>query len=273
MSNTINVNGMTGYYNSFIQSVTKKSADTKTAINGTQDVAVSSKSVFMSVVESKVEVSDSNSIQQANQTEAVLMKDMTLDEYKSYIYDAISSFSWCSDKMGDNYSINITDDGFKAMQNDPEYEKWVLDDLRTAFSTPMPGWTRKIGGTKYQVVHYGATKEECHSTSWWTGYQGGNGANIWEAQSKESFWSKRGGQKRIQEQIDKKSAKKKELEKKWLEESAEKRQAYIDYLNGKAMSRTNSLSNINDIFSVSTDSKISGILSVYEAGTFVGGAF
>ena len=67
--------------------------------------------------------------------------------------------------------------------------------------------------------------------------------------------------------------KKKELEKKWLEESAEKRQAYIDYLNSKAMSRTNSLSNINDIFFVSTDSKISGILSAYEAGTFVGGGF
>lgn len=273
MSNTINVNGMTEYYNSFIQTVTKKSAATKTAINGTKDVAVSSKSAYSSVVESKVEVSSVSSLHKTEQTEAISTKDMTLEEYKQYISDKISSFPFCADAMNDSYSINISDEGFRAMQNDPEYEKWVLDDLRTAFSTPMPGWTRKIGGTKYQVVHYGATKEECHSTSWWTGYQGGNGANIWESQSKESFWSKRGGQKRIQEQIDKKSAKKKELEKKWLEESAEKRQACIDYLNSKAMSRTNSLSNINDIFFVSTDSKISGILSAYEAGTFVGGGF
>ena len=199
------------------------------------------------------------------------VKDMTLEEYKNYIHETISSFPVCSDKMGDYFSINISDDGFKAMQNDPEYEKWVLDDLKSAFATPMPGWARAIGGTKYQVVNYGATKEECHSTSWWTGYQNGTGDKVWGAQSKGSFWTKRGEQKKIQERIDKKAAEKKELEEKWLREAAEKRRAYTDFLNGKTSLKTNSISEFNDFFQMPTDPKVAGILSAYEAGTFAGG--
>ena len=202
---------------------------------------------------------------------AVSTKDMTLEEYKKYIYDTISSFSWCSDKMGDNYSINISDEGFKAMQNDPEYEKWVLNDLKTAFATPLPGWVRAMGGKDYVVVHYGATKEECSCTGWSIGYQGGNGDKIWEQRSEGSFWTKRGEQKKIQDRIDKRVAEKKELEEKWMQEVAEKRKAYTDFLNGKTSLKTNSVSEFNDLFSMPTDPKVAGILSAYEAGTFVGG--
>lgn len=265
MSNTINVNGMTSYYSSFIKSVTAKtSVDKGSKVNsGTVN---GEKDSFISTLSSKVETAGT-----LEETAAVSTKDMTLEEYKNYIHETISSFPLCSDKMGDYFSINISDDGFKAMQDDPEYEKWVLDDLKTAFATPMPGWARAIGGTKYQVVHYGATKEECHSTSWWTGYQNGSGGKVWEAQSKGSFWTKRGEQKKVQDKIDKKVAEKKELEEKWLQEAAEKRRAYTDFLNGKISLKTNSVSEFNDLFSMPTDPKVVGILSAYEAGTFVGG--
>ena len=265
MNNTIDVNGMTSYYSSFIKSVTAKtSVNNGSKINsGTVN---GEKDSFISTLSSKVET-----IGTLEETAAFSIKDMTLEEYKNYIHETISSFPLCSDKMGDYFSINISDDGFKAMQDDPEYEKWVLDDLKTAFATPMPGWARAIGGTKYQVVHYGATKEECHSTSWWTGYQNGSGDKVWEAQSKGSFWTKRGEQKKVQDKIDKKVAEKKELEEKWLQEAAEKRQAYIDFLNGKISLKTNSVSEFNDLFSMPTDPKVAGILSAYEAGTFVGG--
>ncbi len=265
MNNTINVNGMTSYYSRFIKSVTAKtSVDKGSKVNS--GTVIGEKDSFISTLSSKVETAGT-----LEETAAVSTKDMTLEEYKNYIHETISSFPLCSDKMGDYYSINISDDGFKAMQDDPEYEKWVLDDLKTAFATPMSGWARAIGGTKYQVVHYGATKEECHSTSWWTGYQNGSGGKVWEAQSKGSFWTKRAEQKKIQDRIDKKAAEKKELEEKWLQEAAEKRQAYTDFLNGKISLKTNSVSEFNDLFSMPTDPKVAGILSAYEAGTFVGG--
>ena len=80
--------------------------------------------------------------------------------------------------MGDCISINISENGFKAMQSDPEYEKWVLQDIQNGFSTPLPGWVRAIGGTDFVVANYGATKEECSCTSWSMGYQNGTGDKV-----------------------------------------------------------------------------------------------
>ena len=265
MNNTINTNGMTSYYNSFIKSVTSQTSVDKGSKSSSGTVT-GEKDSFISTLSSKVETA--GAVEGAT---TVSTKDMTLEEYKNYIHETISSFPLCPDKMGDYYSISISDNGFKAMQNDHEYEKWVLDDLKTAFATPMPGWARAIGGTKYQVVHYGATKEECHSTSWWTGYQNGTGDKVWEAQSKGSFWTKRGEQKKNQDRIDKKAAEKKELSEKWLQEAVEKRKAYTDFLNGKASLRTNSISEFSDYFQMPSDPKVAWILSAYEVGTFADG--
>ena len=265
MSNTINVNGMTSYYSSFIKSVTSQtSVDKGSKVNS--GTLTGKKDSFISSLSSKAETA--NTIEGAT---AVSTKDMTLEEYKNYIHEKISSFSLCSDRMGDCISINISENGFKAMQSDPEYEKWVLQDIQNGFSTPLPGWVRAIGGTDFVVANYGATKEECSCTSWSMGYQNGTGDKVWEAQSKGSFWTKRAEQKKIQDRIDKKAAEKKELEEKWLQEAAEKRQAYTDFLNGKAMLKTSGVSELSDIFSKPTDTKMEGIISAYEAGTIVGG--
>lgn len=88
------------------------------------------------------------------------VKDMTLEEYKNYIHDKISEFSLHLDLMGDSISIHISDDGFKAMQNDPEYEKWVLQDIKTGVATPLPSWCRAMSGNQYIVANYGETREE-----------------------------------------------------------------------------------------------------------------
>ena len=265
MSNTINVNGMTSYYSSFIKSVMSQTSVDKGSkiISGT---VTGEKDSFISTLSSKVETAST-----IEGTTTVSTKDMTLEEYKNYIHEKISDIKMHPDRLGDFISINISDEGFKAMQNDPEYEKWVLQDIKNGFSTPLPGWVRSIGGTDYVVANYGATKEQCSCSSWSIGYQGGMGDKIWEAQSKGSFWTKRGEQKKVQEKIDKKVAEKKELEEKWLQEAAEKRRAYTDFLNGKISLKTNSVSEFNDLFSMPTDPKVAGILSAYEAGTFAGG--
>lgn len=263
MSNMINVGGMTSYYNRFIQSANVKKVDTRTTTSSIQDSIAPNELDFLSTIDSKAEATYTEGVKKANHTEMISTKDMTLEEYKNYIHDQISSFSFCSDKIRDNYSINISEEGFKAMKNDPEYEKWVLDDLKTAFSTPMPGWARKIGGIKYQVVHYGATKEECQSTSWWTGYQGGKGASVWEAQSKRSFWNTRADRKEVQNQ-EKKIATKRELEKEWIQEMQEKRQVYTDFLNRTVNNKGGS--GFSNRSSFTTNAKVLEIISEYEAG-------
>ncbi|SCY11306.1 DUF6033 family protein [Butyrivibrio sp. INlla14] len=270
MNNAINVNGMTRYQNSFIQSMTaKKTSRAETSV--AQNTGSEDKDSFISTVRSKVDVSESVEMQGAKEVTAISTKDMSLEEYKNYIHDQISSFPWCADKMGDNYSIHISDDGFKAMQNDPEYEKWVLGTMKEAFATPLPGWVRSMGGKDFVVAHYGATKEECSCTGWSVGYQGGTGDKVWEAQSKGSFWSKRGEASKAQARQDRKLAEKKALEKKWQQEAIEKRQAYTDFLNGKAMLKTDSLEEFNNIFATPVDAKVAGIMSAYEAGTIGGG--
>lgn len=212
MSNSIYLGGMSSYYNSFIQSAqNQRSSGTKVAEN--QIGASETKKDFLETVREKASVSSTTEV-----SKTISTKDMTLDEYKNYIKGQISSFKWCSDKIGDSCSIDISDEGFKAMQNDPEYEKWVLNDLKTAFATPMPGWARSIGGTRYQVVHYGATKKECHSTSWWTGCQGGKGNEIWKEKSEGAFWTNRAERKEMQERLEEKAYARKLEQQELLEE-------------------------------------------------------
>ena len=56
-----------------------------------------------------------------------------------------------------------------------------------------------------------------------------------------------------------------------MQEAAEKRQAYTDFLNVKTSLKTNSISELNNFFQMTSDPKVAGILSAYESGTFVGG--
>ena len=265
MNNTINLGGMSGYYNSFIQTVTENqmkragTGDSKGTVSGGKDS-------FASTIQSKIETSDAC---ETKETAVVSTKDMTLDEYKQYVYDKINRISIHPSLLGDNLSINISEDAFKEMQDNPEYEKWVLDKLSFEMSSEFSSSSRMLTGKLNAMISIGASKEDYHSVSWSEGYQNGNGDKIWKEKSQNSFWEHRGKQKEIQVQADKKAAIKRELEKKWQKESIEKRQAYTDFLNGKAMLETKNISDFNDVFSMPIDAKVSGILSDYEAGTFM----
>lgn len=99
------------------------------------------------------------------------------------------------------------------MKNDPEYEAWVLNDLRTGWAQP-DRWSGVCGGA-YSTIYYGATKEECHAEMWSAGYQNGSGKSLFDGRAKDSFWERRTEQKRRTEaQI------KKDLEKKRMREEA-----------------------------------------------------
>ncbi len=128
------------------------------------------------------------------------VRDMSMEEYKQYIHDRISRIPMDASHMQDTISITITDEGFAAMKNDPEYEEWVLQDLRNGWAQVNP-WAKFCGGV-YSTIHYGATKEECHAEMWHAGFR--HGKSLFEEKSKESFWERRMKRhEEIQEQTEK----------------------------------------------------------------------
>lgn len=195
MNNTINVNYMTRTYSSFLKN------------NEVKGAKLESRSFCDRVAEKSQNVSETG------RTEAVSAKDMTMDEYKQYIHKKISQIPMHPSRMQESISIHISEAGFEAMKNDPEYEAWVLNDLRTGWAQP-DRWSGICGGA-YSTIYYGATKEECHAQMWSAGYQNGSGKSLFDGRAKDSFWERRTEQrKRTELQM------KKEQEKKRVQEEA-----------------------------------------------------
>lgn len=138
------------------------------------------------------------SVGKADGADAVFTKNMTMAEYKQYIYDKISALPVHSSNLQDSVSVQISEAGFEAMKNDPEYERWVLDTLRTNFQWHDP-WSGICGG-KFSIFHFGATKEEYHGESWCMGYRHGNGKTFFDKKAKDSFWERRA--KRRKERLE-----------------------------------------------------------------------
>lgn len=115
--------------------------------------------------------------------------DLTLAEYKQYIYQRISRIPMHPSQAMRSVSVHISDEGFEAMQRDPEYERWVLDTLKADFAYNDP-WA-SVCGESFTIHRFGATKEEYRGDSWYTGYRNGKGRAIYEKEAEEGFWEKR----------------------------------------------------------------------------------
>ena len=199
MSNTINVNYMTRAYNQYQQKIVTKDQEK-------EDTR------FADSVKEKRE--GSGSIVGNLKTGSVSAKDMTMEEYKQYIYNKISKIPMHPTRAGESISVTISEAGFEAMKNDPEYEAWVLNDLQVGWSQPDK-WSGICGGA-FSTIYYGASKEECHA---------------FNDKSKNSFWERRIENKnRIENQV-KQQQKKKRIQKKQAE-----RTAYEEYVQNKRLS-------------------------------------
>ena len=160
---------------------------------------------------------------------SVSAKDMTMVEYKQYIYNKISQIPMHPTRAGESISVTISEAGFEAMKNDPEYEAWVLNDLQVGWSQPDK-WSGICGGA-FSTIYYGASKEECHAEMWSAGYNNGNGGKIFNDKSKNSFWERRiENKKRIENQV------KKQQEKKRIQKKQAERTAYEEYAQNKRLS-------------------------------------
>lgn len=91
-------------------------------------------------------------------------QEMSMEEYKQYIAQKIRQIPLHPSRRNEYASVNISEEGYAAMKNDPEYEAWVLNDLRSAWS--QPSFYFGSGDKVYTNIYYGAAREERRSDTW-----------------------------------------------------------------------------------------------------------
>lgn len=110
--------------------------------------------------------------------------EMTMDEYKQWFMNEISQMpvsGWVRSTFSSG-AIVIKEEAFEAMRSDPEYEKYVLNRVRSACS--VQGLPVGSSNISYDVI--GASPEECYG---YAGPIGGSGSNI--SGNEKSWWEKR----------------------------------------------------------------------------------
>lgn len=164
-------------------------------------------------------------------------KDMTLEEYKSYINDKIARIPFHYSHRRIKEYLTISEEGYLAMKNDPEYEAWVLRHIKENRSVDMSFMTSNpsyISGVNYEYI--GASREECH----------GEGYNNWDNRARKKQEASEAQRKRDREKALKK-ARKKAMEKQYYlkqqgirelyERMADKQREYSRYLNESSLQR------------------------------------
>lgn len=111
-------------------------------------------------------------------------EEMTTDEYKQWFINEMSKMpvsSWFSSSFSSG-SLVIKEEAFERMKNDPEYEKYVLNRIRSMYSvSSLPVGPNNVC---YEVI--GASPEECYG---YAGPVGGSSSDF--TGDEKSWWEKR----------------------------------------------------------------------------------
>lgn len=175
MGDSFYVNHMTKAYHNFVKSYEIANRQQNTG-----------KASFSEIVASTEDAASTESVGVPS------TEEMTMEEYKEYIYDRICNIPIHPSQSGWHWNIEITDSGFEAMKNDPTYEKHVLDSIRANFSFADP-----FHSDNYSILHFGATEEESYGRSW------GMGSRMEPKREEETFWERRAKRKkRLKEQYE-----------------------------------------------------------------------
>lgn len=118
-----------------------------------------------------------------------LVQSMSGEEYRFYIYQKIAGIQMHPSQRWDAVSVNISEEGFAAMQADPAYEKWVLDTLRKDFAFNNP-WSNYSGGS-YRIHYFGARRQEYRGESFSMGFRNGGKRTDSSKKKEKGFWEKR----------------------------------------------------------------------------------
>ena len=196
MNNLFNVNSITKICNSFMNNY-------ETNGRGTGSIG------FADSVREKI-------AEKAAQTEeipdaaAAVRDQMTMAEYKQFIYDKICQIPIHSSQTGWHWNIEITEEGFEAMKNDLAYEGYVLNAIRINFSTSDP-----FGSFRYSILRFGATKQASYGIGW-------SMDNPALQESKDRFWERRAKRKeqweeQLEEWLDKRA-----MARRWQQEQLDR---------------------------------------------------
>ena len=140
-------------------------------------------------------------------------KDMTLDEYKAYFDEKMNSLYTHPSQRGMNWTIDITDAAYKKMQEDPEYEKKILDALAKNKAVDFGGNIPVVAYT-----HIDDTYEKCY------GYTQGMKENVGYSGSSSAKKADAGREKK---------ARQKELLEEYLEKRAQAKRQQQELLDEK----------------------------------------
>lgn len=112
-------------------------------------------------------------------------REMTLDQYKTYIEGLLQNIPRNFTRYRDDVTICISDAGFRAMQNDSDYEIWVLEFVREELA--MPDYLCGYPGTygRYDVMQFGATKDD------FRGHMSAIHKNDSRHVEEETYWDRR----------------------------------------------------------------------------------
>ena len=149
----------------------------------------------------------------AEEKGTVFPKDMTLDEYKTYFDEKMNSLYTHPSQRGMNWTIDITDAAYKKMQEDPEYEKKILDALAKNKAVDFGGNIPVVAYT-----HIDDTYEKCH------GYTQGMKENVGYSGSSSAKRTDAGREKK---------ARQKELLEEYLEKRAQAKRQQQELLDEK----------------------------------------
>ncbi len=149
----------------------------------------------------------------AEEKGTVFPKDMTLDEYKTYFDEKMNSLYTHPSQRGMNWTIDITDAAYKKMQEDPEYEKKILDALAKNKAVDFGG---NIPVAAY--THIDDTYEKCY------GYTQGMKENVGYSGSSSAKRTDAGREKK---------ARQKELLEEYLEKRAQAKRQQQELLDEK----------------------------------------
>lgn len=112
-------------------------------------------------------------------------QEMTLDEYKTYIEGKLQNIPRNITRHRDEVTIVISEAGYRAMQNDSDYEAWVLNAVREELAVPdyLCGYPGTYG--RYDVMEFGATKED------YRGHMSAIHKNDLRHVEEETYWERR----------------------------------------------------------------------------------
>ena len=111
-------------------------------------------------------------------------EDMTLSEYKQWFMNELSQLpvsGWVQSSFSSG-ALVIKEEAFENMKNDPEFEEYVLNRVRSLYSAN--GLPIGSNNVSYEVI--GGSPEECYG---YAGPIGGGKAKIFDKD--ESWWQER----------------------------------------------------------------------------------